>query len=384
MFPSTPCVTFSHVARCAMTALFIVAAGVANAQMSVQPTVVAKGLENPWAMAFIENGNILVTERPGRLRVIAPDGKVSPPVTGLPAISVGGQGGLLDLVADRDYANNRRVYFCYAEPDPDNPASRANSTALAAARLSADRTRLEDVQVLFRQMPKIASSLHFGCRIIQLDDGSILLGLGDRYGQMQQAQNLENHIGKIVRIHPDGSIPRDNPVFAGQSHAPEIWSYGHRNIQGGVLARDGTVWMHEHGPQGGDEVNRIKPGLNYGWPVITYGENYGGGQIGKGITHAPGMEQPALQWTPSIAPSGMAEVTSNRYGPDWKGNLIVGSLKFRNLRRLSLQGDVLVEASVELPDLGQRVRDVREGPDGLLYVLTDQSDGQLIRLDPSR
>ncbi|WP_407669200.1 PQQ-dependent sugar dehydrogenase [Orrella marina] len=376
--------TFSvtNIVRCALFIVMSGTAGVASSQARLAPTVVAEGLENPWALAFIENGNMLVTERPGRLRVVSAEGGVGAALAGLPAISVGGQGGLLDLVTDREYGANRQLYFCYSEPDPENPTSRANSTALAKARLSDDRTQLEDVQVLFRQMPKIASTLHFGCRIIQLEDGSLLLGLGDRYGQMQQAQNLENHIGKVVRVFPDGSVPLNNPMFDGQSHAPEIWSYGHRNIQGGVMADDGTVWIHEHGPQGGDEVNRIRPGLNYGWPVITYGENYGGGRIGQGITQAPGMEQPVLQWTPSIAPSGMAEITSDRYGADWKGNLIVGSLKFRNLHRLQVQGDSLVPASVELPDLKQRVRDVRQGPDGLLYILTDQADGQLIRLDP--
>lgn len=356
----------------------------ATAQTGVRPTVIAKGLQNPWAVAFAGDGTMLVTERPGRLRVVAADGKISAPVKGLPAIQAGGQGGLLDLVLDRDFANNRSLYFCYTEADADQPGSGTNSTAMARATLSQDMTRLDDVAVIFRQLPKIRSALHFGCRIIQLEDGSLLLGMGDRYSQMQQAQRLSNHIGKVVRVNPDGSVPTDNPFVARKDAAPEIWSYGHRNIQGGLIAPDGTVWMHEHGPQGGDEVNRIEPGKNYGWPVVTYGENYGGGPIGQGITQAPGMVDPVWQWTPSIAPSGMALITSDRYGPQWKGNLIVGSLKFRELMRLELDGHKIVSAHPVLSDLGQRVRDVRQGPDGLIYILTDQSDGQLIRLDPIR
>lgn len=378
---------FSAISRLRMVGaacLMVGLVSVASAQTVVTPTVIARGLENPWAVAFLPDGKMLVTERPGRLRLVGPDGQLGRPLDGLPAIQVGGQGGLLDLIVDRDFGDNRQIYFCFSEPDASSPSSRSNSTALAKARLSEDLSRLERVEVIFRQLPKIASSLHFGCRIVQMPDRSLMMGLGDRYGQMQQAQNLANHIGKVVRVNPDGSVPADNPAFGGVPHASEIWSYGHRNVQGAVLAQDGTVWMHEHGPQGGDEVNRIRPGLNYGWPVITYGVNYGGGQIGEGLTQAPGMEQPVLQWTPSIAPSGMAEITSDRYGPEWRGNFLVGSLKFKDLRRLAVQGDRLVEVAVELPGLNQRVRDVRQGPDGLVYILTDQTDGQLIRLDPKQ
>ena len=352
------------------------------AQTEMRPTVIATGLQNPWALAFLPDGQMLVTERAGRLRLISAQGQINDPIDGLPAIRAAGQGGLLDLVLDRDFKSNRQLYFCFSEPDVNQPESAANSTAMARARLSEDQRTLEDVTVIFRQMPKVASSLHFGCRIVQLADGSLLLGLGDRYGRMQDAQNLSNHIGKIVRVMPDGSVPADNPFVNQPGAEPEIWSYGHRNIQGAVVGDDGTVWMHEHGPQGGDEINRIIAGENYGWPVVTFGENYGGGPIGQGITQAPGMIDPALHWTPSIAPSGFAQITSDRYGPQWKGSLVAGSLKFMDLRRIELKDAKVSSASTLLPKIGQRVRDVRQGPDGLLYLLTDQGNGQLIRLDP--
>lgn len=367
---------------CGLLLSVYLAGSVAVAQTEVRPTVIATGLQNPWAMAFLPDGQMLVTERPGRLRLVSATGQISEPLKGLPSIHVAGQGGLLDIALDRDFKSNRQIYFCFSEPDGTQPGSGANSTAMASARLSADQRSLEDVSVIFRQMPKVSSSLHFGCRIVQLADGSLLLGLGDRYGRMQDAQNLSNHIGKIVRIMPDGSIPKDNPFVNQRGAQPEVWSYGHRNIQGAVIADDGTVWMHEHGPQGGDEINRIIAGQNYGWPVVTYGENYGGGPIGQGITQAPGMVDPELHWTPSIAPSGMARITTDRYGQAWKGSLVAGSLKFMDLRRIEVKDGKLASASTLLTKIGQRVRDVREGPDGVLYVLTDQGNGQLIRLDP--
>ena len=343
--------------------------------LEIRPEVVAQGLQNPWAVAFLPDGSFLVTERPGRMRVIDSQGALGQPLLGLPAIAAGGQGGLLDVVLDSDFSHNRTLYFCYSEPG--NNAS--NSTALAKARLSSDQRQLEDLQVLFSQKPKKASQLHFGCRIVERPDGSLLLTLGERSHYKEQAQNLQNHLGKIVRIAKDGSVPKDNP-FVGRSDAlPEIWSYGHRSPQGAALAPDGTFWMNEHGPQGGDEINRPEPGKNYGWPVITYGENYGGGKIGAGITHQKGMEQPVHQWTPSIAVSGMAFITSERY-PGWKGNMVVGALKAQRLERISLKAGKVTSVEPLLPQLGQRVRDVRQGPDGWLYVLTDRSNGQLLRL----
>ncbi len=371
----------------AFFALFA-AAATTRAQPTAAPVkaiTVAQGLENPWAVAFLPEGRFLVTERPGRLRVVEADGRLNPPVAGLPPVAAGGQGGLLDVVLDSGFAANRTVYVCYAEPAGDGTSG--NSTALARARLSDDRTRLEDVRVIFSQRPKVASRLHFGCRIVEAmkggrPDGTLFLALGERFGRMQDAQTLDNHHGKVVRVGKDGRVPPDNPFVGRPGALPEIWSYGHRNPQGATLGPDGRLWMHEHGPQGGDEINRPEPGLNYGWPVITFGEQYGGGPIGAGITAKAGMEQPLHHWTPSIAPSGMAFLTSDRYGPAWRGSLFVGSLKFQFLNRVELSGTRVVGEERLLSDLGERIRDVRQGPDGYLYVLTDNARGRLLRLAP--
>lgn len=361
----------------------------AQAQEICADTVTA-GLQNPWALAFLPDGRFLVTERAGRLRLLAADGKALATVTGLPEIAAGGQGGLLDVVTDSDFSRNRTLYFCYSEPAATR---RANSTALASARLSTDGAQLENLKVLFSQKPKVASSAHFGCRIVESrtrgangqPDGMLFLTLGERFSRKDDAQKLDNHHGKIVRINKDGSVPADNPFVGKAGALPEIWSYGHRNAQGATLAPDGTFWMHEHGPQGGDEINLPRPGANYGWPEITYGENYGGGKIGEGLSRKSGMAQPLHYWVPSIAPSGMAFLTSERYGKAWKGNLFVGSLKFSYLDRIKFSapfsGKVVREHKL-LADVGERIRDVRQGPDGLLYVLTDSSNGKLIRLLP--
>jgi glucose/arabinose dehydrogenase len=261
---------------------------------------------------------------------------------------------------------------------------------LARAQLSSDRSRLEAVRVIFSARPKLASSAHFGCRIAESQtagqpDGLLFMTLGERYTRKDDAQTLGNHHGKLIRVAKDGRVPPDNPFVSTARALPEIWSYGHRNPQGLAVAPDGALWAHEHGPQGGDEINLIAPGRNYGWPVISYGENYGGGPIGAGLSTKPGMVQPLHYWVPSIAPSGMAFVTSTRYGQGWVGNLLVGSLKFGYLNRIELAqpfgGRVLREHKL-LAELGQRIRDVRQGPDGLIYVLTDQAQGQLIRLLP--
>ena len=357
---------------------------------TVRPETVATGLQNPWSLAFLPEGRFLVTERPGRLRVVDAGGKLNAPVGGLPKISAGGQGGLLDVLLDADFARNRQLYLCFSEPAA---TGNANSTALARATLSADDTRLDNFKVIFSQQPKVASSAHFGCRIVESRapgvggqaDGKLFLTLGERFSRKDDAQKLDNHHGKIIRINKDGSVPPDNPFVGKAGALPEIWSYGHRNPQGAVLTPDGVLWMHEHGPQGGDEINLPKAGANYGWPVITYGENYGGGTIGEGLTSKPGMAQPLHYWVPSIAPSGMAFLTSERYGKAWQGNLFVGSLKFAYLDRIELSrpyaGQVVRESKL-LADAGERIRDVRQGPDGLLYVLTDSNNGQLIRLLP--
>ncbi|MNU39599.1 Soluble aldose sugar dehydrogenase YliI precursor [compost metagenome] len=356
--------------------------GLAGAAMAqVRAETVASGLENPWGVAFLPEGRFVVTEKPGRLRLVAADGKLGAPIQGLPPIAAGGQGGLLDVLADSGFAQNRTLYFCYSEPEASGGS--ANSTALARARLSADGTKLEALKVIFSQKPKVASRAHFGCRIVEARDGNLFLTLGDRFSRKDDAQTLDNHHGKVVRVAKDGSVPKDNPFVGKPGALPEIWSYGHRNSQGATLAPDGRFWMTEHGPQGGDEINIPRAGVNHGWPVITYGENYGGGKIGEGITRKDGMEQPLHYWVPSIAPSGMAFLTSDRYGAGWKGNLFVGSLKFGYLDRIELKDDKVVAEHKLLADGRARIRDVKQGPDGLLYVLTDESDGKLLRLRPN-
>lgn len=341
---------------------------------------VASGLESPWGVGFLPGDRFVVTEKPGRIRIVAKGGKLGAPLAGLPAIAAGGQGGLLDVLVDADFRSNRTLYFCFSEPDAGGSA---NSTALARARLSSDDTRLENLQIIFSQKPKVASRAHFGCRIVDRGDGTLYLTLGDRFSRKEDAQRLDNHLGKIVRIRKDGSVPDDNPYAGRPGPLPEIWSYGHRNGQGATLGPDGRLWMTEHGPQGGDEINIAQAGRNYGWPVITYGENYGGGKIGDGITAKEGMEQPLHYWVPSIATSGMAFLTSDRYGASWKGNLFVGSLKFGYLDRIELKDGKVVAEHKLLEDGRARIRDVKQGPDGLLYVLTDESNGKLLRLRPN-
>ena len=368
-----------------MTLVLAVAPPVAA--ISVRAEVVATGLESPWGLAFLPNHHFLVTERPGRLRVISSDGQRGAPISGLPAIAAGGQGGLLDVLLDADFEQTRALSFCFSEPAADG---RGNSTALARATLSADNTALQNVKLIFSQQPKVVSAAHFGCRIVEgqksgQPDGTLFLTLGDRYSRMDDAQKLDNHIGKIVRINKDGSIPADNPLLKRAGASPEIWSWGHRNVQGATLAPDGRLWTHEHGAQGGDEINLPLPGRNYGWPVITHGDNYGGGKIGTGISARAGLEQPLHHWTPSIAPSGMAFLTSDRYGAAWRGNLFVGSLKFGYLNRIELDGPFKgrVQREHKLLEGVGRVRDVRQGPDGWLYVLTDSPQGRLLRVLPN-
>ncbi len=373
-------VIFQLAKRCAVaTALFALAGMPLTAQtpdQDLRTETVATGLEHPWAVAFLPQGRFLVTERPGRLRLVDADGKIHPPLAGLPRIAVGGQGGLLDLVLDSGFAGNRSLYFCFSEP-----GAGGNGTALARARLSPDESRLEDVKVIFSQKPKVASGMHFGCRIVESRDGMLFLTLGERFYRMDEAQKLDNDLGKVVRLTKDGAPAPGNPFVGRPAALPEIWSYGHRNPQGATLAPDGALWIHEHGPQGGDEINLPQAGRNYGWPVITYGENYGGGKIGEGLTAKAGMEQPLHYWVPSIAPSGMAFLTSDRYGPAMKGNLFIGSLKFGYLARLEIAGGKVVREH-KLLARGERVREVRQGPDGLLYVLTDSPNGKLLRLLP--
>ncbi|AOG24689.1 glucose / Sorbosone dehydrogenase family protein [Acidovorax sp. RAC01] len=351
------------------------------APSGVSLQTVATGLSNPWAVAFLPGGQFLVTERPGSLRVVDAAGKLSAPLAGVPRVAAGGQGGLLDVVTDARFETNRRIFFCFSEPA--GAGAPGSSTALARATLSADARSLQDVQVIFSQQPKVESSLHFGCRIVQAADGNLWLTLGERYHRKDDAQKLDNHHGKIVRITPDGAPVADNPYARQAGALPEIWSHGHRNPQGATLGPDGKLWTHEHGPQGGDEINVPQPGRNYGWPAITYGENYGGGKVGEGTAKA-GMEQPLHYWVPSIAPSGMAFVTSDRYGSAWQGSLLVGSLKFGTLHRLELDGGKVVREQKLLEGNGGRIRDVRQGPDGFIYLLTDSRDGKLLQLQRER
>jgi aldose sugar dehydrogenase len=357
-----------------LLSLVLWAPAAADAQ-DLRAQTVAQGLEHPWAVAFLPDGNFLVTERPGRLRVVHAGGGLGKPIAGLPAIEVGGQGGLLDLVLDSGFAHNRQLFFCFSEAGDGG-----SGTALARARLSSDESRLEDVRVIFRQQPKVWLHLQYGCRIVEAPDGMLFLTLGERFFHKEAAQKLDNDLGKVVRLTKDGAPAPGNPFIGRRGALPEIWSYGHRNPEGATWGPDGRLWTHEHGPQGGDEINLPEAGHNYGWPVITYGENYGGGKIGIG-THAPGMDQPIHYWVPSIAPSGMAFLTSDRYGAALKGNLFIGSLKFGYVARLEVAGERIVAEHKTLTGLG-RVRDVRQGPDGLLYLLTDEDNGRLLRVLP--
>jgi glucose/arabinose dehydrogenase len=342
----------------------------------VRAVTVVAGLDHPWSVAFLPDGRMLITERPGRLRVVGKDGQLAPrPVAGLPAgIAEHGQGGLLDVVLHPKFADNTWVYLSYAARDATGVG-----TEVARGKLAGDR--LTDVQTLFRMQPKSGGGRHFGSRLVFDRDGFLFITLGDR-GEQDRAQRLDDHAGKIVRLHDDGRVPAANPFTQRAGARPEIFSLGNRNVQGAALhPRTGALWAHEHGPQGGDEVNVIRAGVNYGWPVITYGVNYGiGTQIGEGTAKA-GMAQPILHWVPSIAPSGMAFYDGDRFAR-WKGDLFVGALRDRMIVRLRLDGERVVrEERMFIGTLG-RIRDVRAGPDGLLYLLTDESDGKLIRLEP--
>ena len=341
-----------------------------------QAVTVTGGLEYPWGLAFLPDGRLLVTERPGRLRIVAADGRLDPqPVQGVPAVAAVGQGGLLDVALHPDFAKNRLVYLSYAGEGPGG-----YGTEVARGRL--DGNALRDLQVIFRMQPKSRAGHHFGSRLVFDGKGHLYVTLGDR-GEMERAQRLDDHAGSVIRLHDDGRVPADNPFVGKPGAKPEKFTLGNRNLQGAALhPQSGLLWTHEHGPQGGDEINIIRAGVNYGWPVITFGRNYGTGtQIGEG-TARPGMAQPLLQWTPSIAPSGMAFYTGERF-PKWKGNLFVGALKFQMLVRLQLDGERVVHEERLLQGVLGRIRDVRQGPDGLLYLLIDSDKGRIVRLEPA-
>lgn len=341
----------------------------------VTATKVVDGLEHPWSMAFLPDGEILVTERGGRLRSIQ-KGKLSPPILGVPKVVAQGQGGLLGVVAHPQFASNRWIYLAYS-------GAGQGGTSTELVRAHYQQGKLRNLQKLFVALPKVDSSHHFGGRLLFDKQGYLYLTLGDR-GQQELAQDTSNHLGGVVRLRDDGSVPDNNPFNNQTGAIPALFTYGHRNVQGITLnPNNGQVWTHEHGPQGGDELNILKAGANYGWPTITYGEEYGGGSVGEGKTQAMGMQQPLHYWSPSIAPSGMTFYMGNKYS-GWNGNLFVGSLKFAQLVRLTLVGGKVAAEESLLEDEIGRIRDVQQSPDGYLYLLNDEADGGLYRLEPSQ
>jgi aldose sugar dehydrogenase len=368
----------------AMAASIAVAAPV-SAEITRAPAVkskqtfkvetVAQGLVHPWGLGFLPDGRLIVTERPGRVRMVAATGTLSPPVRGVPRVYANGQGGLLDVALSPDFAATGLIYLSYAEPR----AGSKTGTSVVRGKLVAesDGAHLEQVEVIFRQEPSYVSSSHFGSRIVFTPDGSLFVTLGERYSAREEAQNPGNHLGKLVRLRPDGSPYVGNPKKDGWR--PQIWSIGHRNVQGAALnPASGKLWTIEHGARGGDEINIPQAGKNYGWPVITYGRDYNYAKIGEG-THKAGMEQPIYYWDPSIAPSGAAFYTGDLF-PEWRGNLFVGALAGQALHRLVLDDERVVGEEKLLSDLGERIRDVRQGPDGALWLLTDHPNGRVLRL----
>ncbi len=342
---------------------------------NIQVKTIAEGLENIWGMAFLPDGSMLVTERRGRMRIVGADGKLGEPLLGLPEIYAQGQGGLLDVVLAPDFTSSKKIYFSYSEPGKGG-----NSTAVSFATLNGNK--LENVTRVFSQQPKIDSGAHFGSRLVWAPDGTLFITLGDRYSEKDKAQTLDNHQGKVVRINADGSIPKDNPFVKTPGALPEIWSYGHRNMQGAAINPiTKELWTGEHGPQGGDELNIDRAAKNYGWPVITYGENYGGGKIGEG-THKAGMEQPNYKWVPSIATAGFIFYTGDKF-PQWKNNILLTSLKDKTFVRLVVDGEKITkEERLLAKELDQRLRHVVQGPDGLVYLVTDESKAKIYQLSP--
>lgn len=344
-------------------------------KVPVRLVTVANGLEQPWGMAFLPDGRLLVSERPGRLRIVAIDGTVAEPLAGVPPVDAVGQGGLLDVQLDPDYVSNGWVYLSYTEPREGG-----NGTTVARGRLTP--AGLDSVEVIFRHRPTIDGKHHFGSRLIFARDGNLFVTLGDRNSERDGAQDLGSHLGKVVRIRPDGSVPDTNPFVNTPGALPEIWSYGHRNVQGAAVhPATGELWTNEHGPKGGDEFNRTLAGRNYGWPVITFGKEYSGKVISE-ETEKPGMEQPAHYWVPSIATSGLIFYTGAAF-PAWQGNALIGGLAGQQVSRLELEGNEVVHEEVLLKGvIKARVRDIEQGPDGLVYLLTGENRGQLLRLEP--
>jgi glucose/arabinose dehydrogenase len=350
-----------------------------SAKAKFRVETVASGLENPWSLAFLPDGRKLVTERAGRLRILGRDGKLAKPVAGLPPVAAVGQGGLMDVAIAPDFLTSRVLYFTFTEPR----GLLGNGTTLARAKLAEDKdgAKLTELKVIFRQEPAVAGGFHFGSRIAFSRDGTLFVTLGERY-RRDGAQDLSTHLGKVVRLKPDGSVPPDNP-FVSVSHAkPEIWSYGHRNPQGAAIhPTTGKLWIHEHGPRGGDEINIPEKGKNYGWPVVGYGLEYSGARL-HASAEKEGMTPPIHQWTPSIAPSGMLFYAGAAF-PAWRGNLFAGALAGKYLARLELDGEKVVGEEKLLTGFA-RIRDVREAPDGTIWLVTDHRDGKVLRLVPDK
>ena len=346
--------------------------------LSVQ--TVASGLEHPWSLAFLPDGRMLVTERPGRMRIIARNGQLSPALGGVPRVYAQSQAGLMDVLLARDFDRTHTIFVCYAEP-----FDFGGRIAVLRARLVDDETpKLDAVTTIFRQKGPVSRGLNIGCRMVQASDGNLFVTLGDHFAPSDLAQTLDNHIGKIVRITPHGTAPSDNPFVGKAGALAEIWAYGLRNAEGLAFnPADGKLWEQEHGPRGGDEINIIEKGRNYGWPLVSYGVNYNGTAVGNGKATMEGVTDPLWHWTPSIAPSGMAFYTGDLI-PAWKGSLFNGALKFELLSRLELKSDKVVKEERLLQNLHERIRDVRQGPDGALYLLTDNSPGRILRIAPAR
>jgi glucose/arabinose dehydrogenase len=339
---------------------------------------VARNLQNPWGLAFLPDSRMLVTEKPGRLRIVDAEGHLSEPIKGLPPIAARGQGGLLDVALDPDFAQNRLVYLSFAE---DRGEGRAG-TSVARGRLSDNGTALEALSVVFRQEPSYTGNNHWGSRLVFDRDGQLFVTLGERFDLRNQAQNPANHLGKIVHIRPEGGAAPSNPFLNREDARPEIWSIGHRNVQAAALnPATGELWTVEHGARGGDEVNIPQKGKNYGWPVISYGVDYSGAKLGEGTKKA-GLEQPVYFWDPSIAPSGMAFYTGDKF-PAWRGSILVGALAGKLVSRLEVGGNRVTGEERMLQNLGERIRDVRQGPDGFVYLLTDARDGRILRMRPA-
>jgi len=346
--------------------------------LSVQ--TVASGLVHPWSLAFLPDGRMLVTERPGRMRIVTRTGQMSAALRNVPSVYAQSQAGLMDVLLARDFDSTHTIFVCYAEP-----ADGGGRIAVLRARLIDDETpRLDAASVIFRQKGPVSRGLNIGCRMVQAPDGNLFVTLGDHFAPKELAQKLDNHIGKIVRITAEGAAPADNPFVGKQDALAEIWAYGLRNAQGLAFnPADGKLWEQEHGPMGGDEINIIEKGRNYGWPRVSYGVNYDGSPVGNGKATIDGVTDPVWHWTPSIAPSGMAFYTGDLI-PGWKGSLFNGALKFELLSRLELKGEKAVKEERLLQNLHERIRDVRQGPDGALYLLTDNSSGRILRIVPAK